>query len=684
MLMPLLATSARAQTWTADNGNGTFTNPLFYDEFSDPDLICVGDDFYLTGTTMHAMPGLPILHSKDLVNWNFVGYVFDRLDLGPGFRLQDGKGIYGQGIWAPSFRCHNGTFYIFSNINGRKTQLFTATDPAGPWTRREMKKSLHDLSVLFDDDGKAYAVWGYRDIHLAQLTDDLTDFVPGTERVIIKSKKDNARDMGEGLKIHKFDGTYYILSAWWSGRMRMPCARAKNINGPYEVNPEISADEDFGLAEGNRLVKPPPPKDDPFALMSPDPQRVGRMSMHQGSIIQTPAGEWWGYSMMDYNSVGRLLCLSPITWKDGWPYFGLPGNLGRTPRTWTKPNVGGQPTTQPLAPYERSDDFANKLKPVWQWNHLPDDGKWSLIERPGFLRLHSLPAADFWHARNTLTQRSIGPMSTATAELDASGLKDGDVAGLALLNYPYTWIGVKRDSGKLTLARYDQTTDKTHTADFTGTRGWLRADCDFLTEKATLSYSLDGHSFQPLGEPFTMIFQGRTFQGVRYSLFNFNTANTEGGHADFDSITVEELHPRGLMRPIPYGEKITVAGIEGELRLVAKEGTLTAVANAPDSDAAYFTVVDRSLGRVALKAGDAFVSVDAQSKVGLQVGEPGNAETFQWTETVYGDLVLLSLRSQRLLNIDPKSHSITANGPGPRPDRKDGTWLRFAVTPTPK
>ena len=166
----LALNSGRLQAWQADNGNGTFTNPLFYDEFSDPDIIRVGDDFYLAGTTMHTMPGLPVLHSKDLVNWEFLGYALDKLDLGPEFRLENGKSVYGQGIWAPSFRYHDGTFYIFSNVNGRNTQLFTATNPAGPWQHTELKHSFHDLSVLFDDDGKVYVVWGYVDIHLAQLT----------------------------------------------------------------------------------------------------------------------------------------------------------------------------------------------------------------------------------------------------------------------------------------------------------------------------------------------------------------------------------------------------------------------------------------------------------------------------------------------------------------------------------
>ena len=183
------------QTWTSDNGDGTFSNPLFYDEFSDPDLIRVGDDYYLTGTTMHAMPGLPILHSQDLVNWKHLGYAFERLDLGPGFRLEQGQEIYGQGIWAPSFRFHNGTFYIFSNINQHNTQLFRAASAAGPWIRTTLSRAFHDLSVLFDDDGKAYVIWGYQGINFAQLNDERTDIVPGTERIIIPPEA----GMGEGV-----------------------------------------------------------------------------------------------------------------------------------------------------------------------------------------------------------------------------------------------------------------------------------------------------------------------------------------------------------------------------------------------------------------------------------------------------------------------------------------------------
>ena len=620
--------TAATKHWTADNGNGTFTNPLFYDEFSDPDIIRVGDDFYLTGTTMHTMPGLPVLHSKDLVNWEFLGYALDKLDLGPEFRLEHGGSVYGQGIWAPSFRYHAGTFYIFSNVNGRKTQLFTATNPAGPWQHTELKHSFHDLSVLFDDDGKTYVVWGYEDIHMAQLTDDLKDIVPGTERVLFAK---NA-GMGEGSHFYKINGKYFITSAWWDGRMRLACARADKPDGPYEVNPAISINESFGLAYGYRLRNEHAGA--PFIVNPPDTTDGGRLDLHQGGLVQTTTGEWWGFSMMDNNSIGRTTSLSPITWTNGWPYFGLPGNLTRTPRTWVKPNTGHR--SPPSAPYQRNDDFSGpKFANVWQWNHVPDDTKWSLSERPGYLRLHSLPAPNFWFARNTLTQRAIGPESIPTAELDASGLKPGDIAGLALLDYPYAWIGVSCQTNGLMLEQFTQLTGETNCVPLAKSRVWLRAHCDFLTEKAAFSYSTDGKKFLPLGKELTIIFQCRTFQGVRYCLFNFNTAGTNGGCADFDSFTVAEPHPRGLMRPIPFGKTIVFTN--------RADGALLAVANETQ-----FKVVDLELGRVALKTPHGCVSVNpANGEISLKKGKPGHAETFQWMETLYGDTILMSLATDR-------------------------------------
>ncbi len=638
LILLLTTSTVLGQTWTADNGNGTFSNPLFFDEFSDPDLIRVGDDFYLTGTTMHAFPGLPVLHSKDLVNWKLLSYACDKLDLGPEFRLENGKSVYGQGIWAPSFRHHNGTFYIFTNVNRHKTQLFTAASPAGPWKHTEMNRSFHDLSVLFDDDGKVHVVWGYREIRLAQLNERLDDIVPGSELVIIPQDA----GMGEGSHFYKINGQYFITSAWYSGPMRMPCARASKPEGPYEVNRAISAEETFGVATG---------------------------ALHQGGIVSTPQGEWWGFSMMDYNSVGRLTCLSPVSWQDGWPYFGLPGNLGRTPRIWKKPDTGH--VSPPSAPYQRNDEFDGpRLANAWQWNHVPVDEKWSLTARPGFLRLNSLPAPDFWNARNTLTERSIGPQSAPTAELDASGLQQGDVAGLGLLNDPYAWIGVRRDADGFRLEQFDKRTGRSVKTAFAGGRVWLRADCDFRTEKAILSYSTDGELFQPLGDKITLVFQLRTFQGVRYALFHYNAGGKPGGYADFARFSVHEPYPHALTRPIPEGRVIQLRSkVDG--RVLAVQGGVLVGWSATDPQAATaaarFKVLGRPLGRVALQslADHRVLSVTGigqESRVVLAAPRNDDSQLFQWTEMPRGELLLLSLTSHRYLRIR-QNGTVMSNAP---------------------
>jgi beta-xylosidase len=658
--------AARApSTWTPDNGNGTYTNPIFYDEFSDPDMIRVGDWFYLTGTSMHSMPGLPVLRSKDLVNWEFLSYAADRLDFGPAYRLEEGKDIYGQGIWAPSLRHHNGTFYIFTNVNGRGTQVYSATDPRGPWKHHEMKRSLHDLSVLFDDDGRTWVVWDHQDMHLAQLNEDLTDIVPGTEKILF------AKDagMGEGAHFYKINGKYYIISANYQGGFRMPAARADHVDGPYEVNQTISQDEDFGALPANTFGG----NRQNFSIYPSRPTAKHRATLHQGGIVLTPAGEWWGFSMMDANSVGRLLGLSPITWKDGWPWFGLPGNLARTPRTWTKPKTAAPQTVR--VPFERSDDFAGAtLKPIWQWNHAPVDGKWSLAERPGFLRLHTLPAASFWDARNTLTQRAVGPQSMPTVSLDVAGLQVGDVAGLGLQNLPYAALGVERTVDGLRLALVDHGRGTTVHAPLdlragAAQRVWLRADCDFFTELARFSYSIDGRHFVPVGEPFTMVYQTITFQGVRYGLFGYNTAQREGGWVDVDGFDVAEPFPRGLMRPVPYGGAVRLTAFGREDGLHADSAGLGR--GAPTS----FKVRAMGLGRVALGVGSHWLSVDGAGKAGLRAGPPGVAQSFQWIETPTGELALLSLATHRYLRIDPATAAITADSPGPVPDGSDGVRL---------
>ncbi|WP_375435956.1 family 43 glycosylhydrolase [uncultured Hymenobacter sp.] len=679
------STTTTEQTWMPDNGNGTFTNPLFYDEFSDPDLIRVGEDYYLTGTTMHAMPGLPVLHSKDLVNWELLSYASDKLDFGPEYRLENGKSVYGQGIWAPSFRYANGKFHIFTNVNGRKTQLYTATNPAGPWTHTELKKSFHDLSVLFDDDGKTYVIWGYDELKIAELTDDLSDTKPGTEQVLIP----RGSGVGEGSHFYKINGKYFITNTNYDPVGYMVCARADKATGPYETT-VISAEEALGIGVTWRLRPGPNP---PFVLTPPQNDFSSAIPLHQGGIVQTPTGEWWGFSMMDHNAVGRLLCLSPVTWTNNWPYFGLPGNLKRSPRTWVKPTSAA--ASAPSAPFKRNDEFnANQLNPLWQWNHLPENSKWSLTERKGYLRLHALPAKDFWSARNSLTQRAIGPESTPTTELDTKGLKPGDVAGLALLNYPYAWIGVARTAAGLEVQQYDQRTDKLQRQPIKAARVWLRAPCDFDNDLARVQYSTDGVTFQTMGEEIKLVFQLRTFQGIRYALFNYNTTGTAGGYADFNRFVVDQPRSKGLTKPIPMGQTITLTSLADSTILINWRGSLRPVPlkhPLAKGTASHFRVIDRGQGRIALESAGGqesdgglvtVVGMAGMGEVRIMKGESNDANTFQWQDMLRGDLMLMALTNHRYLTAQPRSSGLcAADAPGTRPDRQDGSCFRWqAVT----
>jgi len=317
--------------------------------------------------------------------------------------------------------------------------------------------------------------------------------------------------------------------------------------------------------------------------------------------------------------------------------------------------------------FQHSDDFsAPRLQPIWQWNHVPVDGKWSLSERSGFLRLHALPATSFYDARNTLTQRAIGPMSTPTVMLDAANLKPGDTAGLGLLNLPYATLGVERLADELEVVFHDQRRDQRVRVKMSGTRIWLRADCDFLTERSRFSYSFDGVAFAPIGDEVVPLYQTFTFQGVRYGLFNYNATGAEGGFADFDSIDVYQPHTHGLMRPIPYGRSIQLASFHATTGLTVSDGRLASAVPT------RFEIVDHRLGRVALRSGRRYVTVDQDGGVTLVAGTSGRAQNFQWIETPTGELVLVSLATNRFLRIDPKTGEIRADSPGPMPDDSDG------------
>ena len=647
-------------TWSADNGNGTYTNPLFYDEFSDPDIIRVGEDYYLAGTTMHSVPGLVVLHSKDLVNWEFSSYCFDRFDDSDDFNLRNGKEAYGQGIWAPAIRYHNGKFYIFSNINGHGLQVYISDSAKGPWKHHQIKGDIYDLSVLFDDDGKIYAIHKYGNVTVTELKPDLSGPVEGSSKVVIP--EGNA--MGEGHHIYKINGMYYILSADYSPMGRMQCARSKSIWGPYETC-VISERESFGYSaawtvNNVGLGRPVPEDGFKFKNNKPSDETLICSTIHQGGIVQAPDGKWWGVSMQDFNAVGRTVCLSPVTWVDGWPYFGLEKNLGRSPRTWFKPN---DVIKTPVATYDRCDDFSGKtFKPIWQWNHNPNDKMWSLNrERKGWLRLHSMPAKQLLWAKNSLTQRAIGPVSYTSVKLDASKLKAGDEAGLGAINMPYASLGVVKTDKGLALRCYDQNTNKEVVKPLDKRVVWLRLWGDYDKSQLQYSYSLDGKNWENIGGQMISPYQLKTFQGVRVALYAFNKKNVNGGVADFDDFKVEEPMADRTAN-LPIGKTVRFFNLaDGNLMNATRHGVMHNSWNKKDmSNQVKFVVEARGQGKVALKTADGRYVYIAGAGLSGDVrltADAGKAEEFVWQDMLYNHCMLLSLKTQRYVGKHPKDGS---------------------------
>ena len=698
MLHLSLLTSS-AQSWTADNGNGTYTNPLFYDEFSDPDILRVGDDYYLAGTTMHAVPGLVILHSKDLVNWENISYCFDRFDFDDdAFSLKNHQEIYGQGVWAPAIRYANGQFYVFTNINGKGLQCYTSKDIHGPWEHHNMQGRIYDLSVLFDDDGKIYAIHGYGEVKCTELKPDMSGPIEETERTIIPE----GNGVGEGHHIYKINGMYYLISTDYMPNGRTLCSRSKSIWGPYETR-VITADETYGYHAASLTQVPRGTKyrigedGTKFSLGPLDKDATACSNAHQGGIVQAKDGKWWALFMQDFHSIGRTVCLMPMTWEDGWPMVGLEGNLGRAPRTWFKPDFsrkeerGMRNEITPHAPYDRSDDFdyspsSKTLKPIWQWNHNPDDKMWSL--KGGRLRLQSMPAEQLMWARNTLTQRVIGPKSIATVELYIKGMKDGDVAGLGNINVPCSWIGIVKDGNNLTLQCFEQlTNDTTVLKPQTSilkpqtSRIWLRCIGDYDNDQAQYAYSTDGVTFHTLGRMMPLSYQLISFQGSRHALFAFNHKGLKGGYAEFDNFEVSEPCA-DRSQNIPYGKTVRIINLATGLPAIALPHGLLHDTHAGDkSRLTQFEIIDRGSGIVSLKCADGrYVKVYGS-------GLPGDvrfttnkeeAELFLWQDYLDHEFMLMSMESYRYLGKSPTTGSpYSMDFTGADPARRNGAVFRW-------
>jgi beta-xylosidase len=493
--------------WTSDNRDGTFTNPVLNSDYPDPDIIRVGGDFYLVTTTFVSVPGLEILHSRDLINWQIVGYAARTLDIDPKYSLIGGS-EYAQGVWAPSLRFHNGTFYIVDNIQGAGTVVYRASRPEGPWTMNRLNGSLFDPGLMFDDDTPLVYNGTGGHISVAVLDADLRRVISNTPVYSLPGS------VGEGSHAYKIDGTYYVFNAVYAMNATIACSRSKSRTGPFTSTTVCANDMPWHAP-------------------------------HQGGIVQLSNGDWWGFSLADTGPVGRTLWVGQVTWRGGWPYFGSPA-APAFPLTSPKPRVGSFPITHPPT----SDEFSGPtLSPQWQWNHNPDDAKWSLTARRGWLRMKAQTAPNLANARNTLTLRTEAPRCMGTVKIDTGHMQPGDRAGLCLLEQHFGYLAVYRGAGGQRIVRSVNSSGdlKVPSEDVTdtvpgvaSTTLWLQVRCDFDTQKARFCYSTDGKKFTQVGGDFPMHFTLATFQGERFGVFCYNPQESRGW------LDVDSFHQDGV------------------------------------------------------------------------------------------------------------------------------------------
>ena len=497
---------------------GTFSNPVIYADVPDMAVTRAGEDYYMISTTMHLMPGAPIMKSKDLVNWEIVNYVFDKLTDHSRYDLIDGT-VYGRGQWASSIRYHNGKFYVLFSPNDEpyRSYIYTADDPAGEWTLVSRLPHFHDASLFFDDDGRVYIF--YATGELQEIKADFSDIKHDGISQKIFERDEEEYGLLEGSQVIKRDGKYYLLmiSMVWGepGRVRREvCYRADHITGPYEK--KVILENEF----------------------------QGYGGVGQGCIVDSQDGKWYGLIFQDRGGIGRVPILMPCTWTDGWPMLG--DENGYVPAVMTKEVNPGDHTKCIVS----SDYFDQaELSINWQWNHNPINDKGSLKERPGYLRLKTNRIVDnLFLAPNTLTQRMEGPECEGTILIDVSNMNDGDMAGFSAFNGLSGILMISKDKKKKTLSMLTKEanfieykkqithidTEIIEKIQLKKEQVYLKICSDFNLGKdlATFYYSYDNKEWHQLGTTVPMVFDHtKMFMGSKFAIFNYATKK-EGGYVD--------------------------------------------------------------------------------------------------------------------------------------------------------
>jgi beta-xylosidase len=500
-----------------DLGNGKYKNPVIYADYSDPDVIRVDDDFYMVASSFNCMPGIPVLHSRDLVNWKIIGHVYDRLPL-----EKYNKPVHGQGSWAPSIRYHNGLFYVYFCTPHDGLFMATAKDPAGRWSLHfvENVELWEDPCPLWDDDGNAYLVRSKLRadiIYIHRMSPDGKKILDNGKIVYHDTSK---QPVIEGPKFIKKEGYYYILAPAGSVPTGWQTVlRSKNIYGPYE--------DKIVLHQGNTNINGP----------------------HQGGLVELKSGEWWFLHFQDNGAYGRIVHMQPVEWKDGWPYMGKDINndgIGEPVSEHKKPDVG---KLYPLSIPQTSDEF-DKNEPglQWQWHANPEKEWYSLTDSPSNIRLYSIKNytqnGNLWFVPNLLLQKFPAPSFTATTEITFNPEMLNEKSGIVIMGRKWAFLAFTKTEKGLELGMYTgsyfQGSDQTERIEsilVEKNSCYLRV---YVDDKAacTFSYSFDGTDFKQIGKEFTAT--AGTWIGSKVGLFSINpNINESKGYADFNWFRVE-------------------------------------------------------------------------------------------------------------------------------------------------
>lgn len=529
----LLVSCGQQKTITANDGSVknliTAKNPLIWDDIPDPDVIRVDDAYYMVSTTMFFMPGCPVMRSYDLVHWELVCYVYDILEDNDKFNLVGEENSYSRGQWATSIRYNNGTFYVlFCALDQGKTYIYTTTDiDSGEWKRNTLDRVFYDASLFFDDDGRVYVIQGIGDVTITELEPDCSKVkFGGVDQKLLNSGIVDGLDGAEGSHFYKINGKYYLFMISYNtaeqGIARCElCYRCDTLLGKYEGKKVLCNSMGY---YGNGVA--------------------------QGGIVDTPEGDWYALLFQDHGSVGRVPCLQPVEWKNGWPMVGENGKAVSEVSVYSPEKEWHEST------FMCDDEFdSDKLNLYWGWNHNPDNEHWSLTERGGYFRITTGKVVkDIFHARNSLTQRTEGPKCSHTVKLDFSNLNPGDYAGIAAFQAFCGEVGVYIDDGGAAHAYFGkinrgQALDINKEVPVSGSEIYLRIDYNFsdvaedgtitTSDQARFYYSLDNENWEKIGKSFTMSYSLELFTGYRTALYCYST-KAAGGSADFDWFKVDK------------------------------------------------------------------------------------------------------------------------------------------------